>query len=208
MLKNKIVELRRANNDTQECLAKKLSVSRSLIAKWEQGRAIPNNEYMKKIYEIYNVSYERMIELDEILSHKEKDNKLYIISVIIGEFVLLTLTSILCVIFDKILKINLISFYYVLFPFIVLAFNCILVRNGKKYAKNIDFNDKILIPIVITIFCCFFHFIIDVCIEWIFYGINSLKEDMPWKTLFILLELVILGVLNIGSFNLVKLIKK
>ena len=42
MLKDKIVELRKANNDTQECLAKKLSVSRSLIAKWEQGRAVPN----------------------------------------------------------------------------------------------------------------------------------------------------------------------
>ena len=69
MFKDKIIELRKANNDTQECLAKKLSVSRSLVAKWEHGRAIPNNEYIRKIYEIYNVSYEQMIELDEIVFH-------------------------------------------------------------------------------------------------------------------------------------------
>ena len=71
-----------------------------------------------------------------------------------------------------------------------------------------DFGGKIVIPVIITLFCCFFHFIIDISVNWLFYGTNSLIEDMPWKILFILIELAFLGILNIGSFNLVKLLKK
>ena len=37
MFSEKLIELRKKNKDTQESLAKQLHVSRSLIAKWEQG---------------------------------------------------------------------------------------------------------------------------------------------------------------------------
>ena len=37
MFNEKLVELRKQNSHTQESLAKQLHVSRSLIAKWEQG---------------------------------------------------------------------------------------------------------------------------------------------------------------------------
>ena len=79
---------------------------------------------------------------------------------------------------------------------------------GKKYKNHMDFSGKILIPILITLFCCFIHFIVDICLNWIFYSADSLIEDMPWKVLFILIELFFLGILNVASFNSIKWIKK
>ena len=52
MFKDKLIELRKQNNDTQESLAKKLNVSRSLVAKWEQNRAYPSNEDLDNIAKI------------------------------------------------------------------------------------------------------------------------------------------------------------
>ena len=209
MLKDKIVELRKANNDTQECLAKKLSVSRSLIAKWEQGRAVPNVSYMKKIYELYNVSYEQMIELDELLFHKKKDNNKYILSVGISELIFLTIISLIYIFLDKVFDISPTTILYcVTFLVFVTSVNFILLLNGKKYINHMDFSGKILIPILMTLFCCFIHFIVDICLNWIFYSADSLIEDMPWKVLFILIELFFLGILNVASFNSIKWIKK
>lgn len=157
MLKDKIVELRKANNDTQDCLAKKLSVSRSLIAKWEQGRAVPNATYIKKIYEIYNVSYDQMIKLDEILSYKKKGDKKFIISVIIGELILLTSISIVFLINDLVFNFKKISLlYFIAFLFFVLAIIFIIFVNAKKYVKNVDFNGKIVVPTLITLSSVFF----------------------------------------------------
>lgn len=65
MFKNKLVEYRKLNKDTQESLAKKINVSRSLIAKWEQGRAYPNEEDLENLSTYFN------IELDSLISSKE-----------------------------------------------------------------------------------------------------------------------------------------
>lgn len=136
MLKDKIVELRKTNNDTQECLAKKLSVSRSLIAKWEQGRAVPNVEYMKKIYELYNVSYDQMIELDEMLYHKKKDNYKYILSVGVSELIFLIFISLFYIILDKVFDISPTTILYCAsFLLFFIVVNFILLFNGKKYKK-------------------------------------------------------------------------
>lgn len=65
MFKEKLVELRKINSDTQESLAKRINVSRSLVAKWEQGRAYPNEQDLDNISKEYNV------EIDDIMSAKE-----------------------------------------------------------------------------------------------------------------------------------------
>ena len=208
MLKDKIVELRKTNNDTQECLAKKLSVSRSLIAKWEQGRAVPNVEYMKKIYELYNVSYDQMIELDEMLYHKKKDNYKYILSVGVSELIFLIFISLFYIILDKVFDISPTTILYCAsFLLFFIVVNFILLLNGKKYKKNVEFSGKILIPALVTLFCCFSHFVLDIIMSWIFYSTKSLIEDMSWKVLFILIELFFLGALNIASFNFFKFLK-
>ena len=66
MFKTKLIELRKANNDTQESLALKLHVSRSLVAKWEQGRAYPSLEDLENIVSIYQISFDELMSKDEL----------------------------------------------------------------------------------------------------------------------------------------------
>jgi len=78
MFKDKLIELRKQNNDTQESLAKKINVSRSLVAKWEQNRAYPTNEDLDNIAKIYNVTYEELMsekELKKIYGIVSKNSK-------------------------------------------------------------------------------------------------------------------------------------
>ena len=73
MFKEKLIELRKSHNETQEALAYRLHVSRSLVAKWEQGRAFPTINDLNMICEIYEV------EFDELLSKNELKEKYGII---------------------------------------------------------------------------------------------------------------------------------
>lgn len=79
MFKDRLVELRKLNNDTQVGLAKRLNVSRSLVAKWEQGRAYPNEEDLEQILILYNIQIEELIspkELKLAYGKSLKNNKL------------------------------------------------------------------------------------------------------------------------------------
>lgn len=75
MFSEKLIELRKKNKDTQESLSKQLHVSRSLIAKWEQGRAYPNMEYVKKIAELYNISINEVVDNKELRNEFDKTVK-------------------------------------------------------------------------------------------------------------------------------------
>ena len=66
MFKEKLVELRKINNDTQESLAKRLHVSRSLVAKWEQGRSFPSINELNNICDVYNVEFESLLSKNEL----------------------------------------------------------------------------------------------------------------------------------------------
>lgn len=66
MFVDKLKELRKLNNHTQELLAEKLFVSRSLVAKWEQGRAYPSINELEKITEIYNVEFDELMNKEEL----------------------------------------------------------------------------------------------------------------------------------------------
>ena len=78
MFKDKLIDLRKQNNDTQESLSKKINVSRSLVAKWEQNRAYPTNEDLENIAKVYNVTYEDLMsekELKDIYGILSKNSK-------------------------------------------------------------------------------------------------------------------------------------
>ena len=96
MFKDKLIELRKLNNDTQESLAKKLNVSRSLVAKWEQNRAYPTNEDLENISNIYNVTYEELLSTKELKDNygivlKNNKKKNLIIMILSMTFSLLTI---------------------------------------------------------------------------------------------------------------------
>jgi transcriptional regulator with XRE-family HTH domain len=94
MIGYKLKELRTNNNLTQEDLANKLFVSRSLVAKWEQGRAIPQEEYINKICEILNCSKNDIYEYKDIEeSHKKINQYTYLMIFSIAIIVLMIVFS-------------------------------------------------------------------------------------------------------------------
>lgn len=65
---NRLCELRKKNNLSQEQLAEKIGVSRQAVSKWERGEASPDTDNLISLAEIYNVS------IDEILTGKANVN--------------------------------------------------------------------------------------------------------------------------------------
>lgn len=64
---NKIMELRKKKNLSQEELAEKVGVARQTISKWELGKTSPDIRQAKQLSKIFNVS------LDELVNNDIKD---------------------------------------------------------------------------------------------------------------------------------------
>ena len=52
---NKISELRKKNNLSQEALAEKIGVTRQTISKWELGETSPDIKQAKELSKVFNV---------------------------------------------------------------------------------------------------------------------------------------------------------
>ena len=63
-LSNKIAELRKSKNWSQEQLAEKLDVSRQAVYKWEADINQPDLDKLKKIAHIFNISYNVLMDDD------------------------------------------------------------------------------------------------------------------------------------------------
>lgn len=64
---NKIIELRKKNNLSQEDLAEKVGVTRQTISKWELGETTPDIKQAKILSSIFSIS------LDELVNNNIKD---------------------------------------------------------------------------------------------------------------------------------------
>lgn len=63
-IKDKILELRKANEMTQQQLAEKLIVTPQAVSRWEKGETEPDADTLIKIAEIFNVSLDELISGD------------------------------------------------------------------------------------------------------------------------------------------------
>ena len=63
-LGNKIYELRKKENLTQEQLAEKLNVTRQTISKWELNETTPDIMQAKEIANTFNVSLDQLVDND------------------------------------------------------------------------------------------------------------------------------------------------
>ena len=76
----KIKNIRINSNLTQEEMAKKLYVSRSTIAKWEQDRGLPSVDLLYKISETFNIKIDDLLNNEDIrfiaIDNNKKINKL------------------------------------------------------------------------------------------------------------------------------------
>ena len=59
---NKILELRKKENLSQEELAEKVGVARQTISKWELGETAPDIKQAKQLANIFNVSVDELVD--------------------------------------------------------------------------------------------------------------------------------------------------
>lgn len=62
---NRLVELRKANNLSQEALAEKLGISRQAVSKWERAEASPDTDNLILLARLYQVSLDELLRTDE-----------------------------------------------------------------------------------------------------------------------------------------------
>ena len=62
---NKIAQLRKAANMSQEDLADELFISRQALSKWETGASVPTVESLLSLSRILNATFEEILCLDE-----------------------------------------------------------------------------------------------------------------------------------------------
>ena len=96
MLADKLSNLRKSRGLTQEELASELYISRSMIAKYETGKAYPTNEILKKIADYFEISIDELVQREELIdehskTHEDnivKNQKLVSVVAIIGILIL------------------------------------------------------------------------------------------------------------------------
>lgn len=70
----KLQELRKQKNLTQEELSEMLFVSRTAISKWESGRGYPSIDSLKAIAEFFGVTIDELLSNRELICIAEKDS--------------------------------------------------------------------------------------------------------------------------------------
>lgn len=70
----KLVQLRKSKNMTQDELAEALYVSRAAVSKWESGRGLPSIDSLKDISKFFSVSIDELLSGEKLLSLAEKEN--------------------------------------------------------------------------------------------------------------------------------------
>lgn len=135
----KLVQLRKSRNLTQDELAEALYVSRAAVSKWESGRGLPSIDSLKDIAKFFSVSIDELLSGEKLLSLAEKENSsntIKICDIIFGvadllSFVLFVLPlypstiegfvySVSLLSYTETSKIN-IAVYWVLFALLVLS---------------------------------------------------------------------------------------
>ena len=91
-LKDKIKNLRKEKGLTQAQLADALFVSRSTVAKWENGLGLPGPDSMKALEALFEVATEQITTTEPEVVIVEKNRKLHRIAQAAGWILLLTLT--------------------------------------------------------------------------------------------------------------------
>ena len=71
----KLQELRKQKNMTQEQLAEQLYVSRTAISKWESGRGYPSIDSLKELSKFFSISLDDLLSSEEILTAAQEDNQ-------------------------------------------------------------------------------------------------------------------------------------
>jgi len=71
---NRLVNLRKQNNLSQEALAEKLGISRQAVSKWERAEASPDTDNLILLARLYGVSLDELLQTDDEIPKREAEN--------------------------------------------------------------------------------------------------------------------------------------
>ncbi len=74
MFKDKLKELRETVGYSQRVLAEKIFVSRSAVAKWENGNGIPSDVNIEAICNLFNITKQELFGENIIDEYREVTN--------------------------------------------------------------------------------------------------------------------------------------
>ena len=92
-LKDKLKQLRKARGLTQAQLADAIFVSRSTVAKWENGLGLPGKDSMEALERLYGISQDEVATTEPETVIVEKNRKLHLIGQIAGWVLMLLLVA-------------------------------------------------------------------------------------------------------------------
>ena len=133
----KIKQLRKDNNMTQEDLAEKLNVSRQTISKWETNISIPDADNIVAISKLFNITTDELLDYKVETVQKKKQFLLDMTVLLFGiiGFIVFTILLMTNQIDEtsSVITINGYGIAVILFLILIIAFIIIMIkRNGKK----------------------------------------------------------------------------
>ncbi len=72
---NRLVNLRKSNNLSQEALAEKLGISRQAVSKWERAEASPDTDNLILLARLYGISLDELLKTDDEIPRAYEDEK-------------------------------------------------------------------------------------------------------------------------------------
>ncbi len=72
---NRLVNLRKSNNLSQEALAEKLGISRQAVSKWERAEASPDTDNLILLARLYGISLDELLKTDDEIPRVYEDEK-------------------------------------------------------------------------------------------------------------------------------------
>lgn len=72
---NRLVNLRKSNNLSQEALAEKLGISRQAVSKWERAEASPDTDNLILLARLYGVSLDELLRTEDEIPRPEAEDE-------------------------------------------------------------------------------------------------------------------------------------
>lgn len=142
-LEQKIKDLRKANNLTQEELGAQLYVTRNAVSKWESGRGIPSLDNLQSICKLFNISLDELVNESETICNNKRHLHFLVITSIIFFTIYLVQFSIFYYSMTLFLLIQIVIF-------IISSFIELIINTNKYKQKKYFF--ELYIPIIVTLF--------------------------------------------------------
>lgn len=79
MIGDKIYKFRKSKNLSQEEFANSIGVTRQIVSKWESNQSIPGVDKLKKISDVYEISYSELLNGTDYKTNKKYNVKKYLL---------------------------------------------------------------------------------------------------------------------------------